>query len=48
MKQRDRRDQGRALAPLRQAEDAVAIDSTGLTVDQVVERIMQEIKKKDI
>lgn len=51
MKQRDRRDQERALAPLRQADDAVAIDSTGLSVDQVVERIMQEIKrskKKDI
>ena len=48
MKQRDRRDRERALAPLRQAEDAVAIDSTGLSVDQVVERIMQEIRKKDI
>jgi CMP/dCMP kinase len=46
MQQRDRRDQERALAPLRQAEDAVAVDSTGSTVDQVVERIMEEIKKK--
>jgi len=46
MIERDRRDQERALAPLRRAEDAVAIDSTGRTVDQVMERIMQEIKKK--
>lgn len=46
MQQRDRRDQERAVAPLRQAEDAVAVDSTGSTVDQVVERIMEEIKKK--
>jgi cytidylate kinase len=46
MVERDRRDQERALAPLRRAEDAVAIDSTGRTVDQIMERIMQEIKKK--
>jgi cytidylate kinase len=46
MQQRDRRDQERAVAPLRQAEDAVAVDSTGSSVDQVVERIMEEIKKK--
>jgi len=46
MIERDRRDQERALAPLRRAEDAVAIDSTGRTVDQVMERIMHEIKKK--
>ena len=46
MKQRDRRDQKRALAPLRRAEDAVAIDSTTHSVDEVMERIMQEIKKK--
>ena len=45
MKQRDRRDQERAVAPLRQAEDAVAVDSTGMSVDQVVEKIMKEIKK---
>ncbi|HEX2386412.1 MAG TPA: (d)CMP kinase [Candidatus Binatia bacterium] len=46
MQQRDRRDQERAVAPLRQADDAVAVDSTGMGVDQVVERIMKEIKKK--
>jgi cytidylate kinase len=46
MVERDRRDQERALAPLRRAEDAMAIDSTACTVDQVMERIMQEIKKK--
>jgi cytidylate kinase len=46
MVERDRRDQERALAPLRRAEDAVAIDSTGRTVDQVMEQIMHEIKKK--
>lgn len=33
---RDRQDSERALAPLRQADDAIAIDSTGLTIDQVI------------
>ncbi len=46
MEQRDRRDREREHAPLRQADDAIAIDSTGMTVDEVVERIMKEIKKK--
>jgi len=46
MVERDRRDQERALAPLRRAEDAMAIDSTGRTVDRVMEQIMHEIKKK--
>jgi CMP/dCMP kinase len=45
MKQRDHRDQDRDVAPLRQADDAVAVDSTGMSVDQVVETIMKEIKK---
>ena len=44
--ERDRRDKGRALAPLRRAEDAVVIDSTNSDADRVVERIMREIKKK--
>ncbi len=46
MKVRDRRDQERSLAPLRKADDAIAIDSTSQGVDEVMERIMREIKKK--
>lgn len=46
MEERDRRDKGRELAPLRKAEDAVLIDSTLADVDTVVERIMREIKQK--
>ncbi len=46
MKERDRRDQERALAPLRRAEGAVAIDSTAYGVEEVMERIMREIKNK--
>ncbi|HEU4452460.1 MAG TPA: (d)CMP kinase [Longimicrobium sp.] len=38
---RDAIDSGRETAPLRQAEDAVVIDTTGLSFDQQVERIVQ-------
>lgn len=34
--QRDRQDSERELAPLRQADDAIPIDSTGLSIDQVI------------
>lgn len=39
MRARDARDQARAESPLRPAEDAVTIDSTALTLDQVVEQV---------
>jgi len=39
MQERDARDSGRAVAPLRQAADAVAVDSSGLTPDEVVEKM---------
>ncbi len=39
--ERDKRDMEREVAPLRQAEDAVLVDTTGLTIDQVVDRILQ-------
>ena len=46
MEQRDRRDKERDVAPLRKAEDAIVIDSTGLSVDGVVNRVMREVEKK--
>jgi cytidylate kinase len=39
LQERDARDSNRAESPLRPAEDAVVIDTTGLSVEQVVERI---------
>jgi cytidylate kinase len=39
LRERDRRDRTRAASPLVAAEDAVVIDSTHLSEDQVVERI---------
>jgi cytidylate kinase len=39
MRARDERDSTRSVAPLRQADDAVAVDSSGLTPDEVVARM---------
>ena len=41
MEARDRQDSERELAPLVQAEDAVLVDTTGLAIDSVVERIIE-------
>lgn len=38
--ERDEQDSSRSLAPLRQASDAVLLDSTGRSADQVVEQLM--------
>lgn len=38
--ERDQRDSSRPVAPLRPAPDAVVIDSTGIAVDAVVDRIL--------
>jgi len=46
MEERDRRDKEREFAPLRKAEDAIAIDSTEFGVDAVVDRVRLEIQKK--
>jgi cytidylate kinase len=39
--ERDRRDASRSVAPLRPAEGARVVDSTGLTVEEVVARLKQ-------
>ena len=41
MAERDRRDRERAVAPLKPAEDAVVVDTTGLNVDTVVARVLE-------
>jgi len=40
LQSRDQRDQTRAAAPLVKAADAVPIDSTGLSADEVVQAIV--------
>lgn len=43
---RDAQDTGRALAPLRKAPDAVEIDTTAMTVEQVVDRMVDVIDER--
>jgi cytidylate kinase len=39
IQERDENDSHRALAPLKKAQDAIEIDSDGLTIDEVFERV---------
>jgi cytidylate kinase len=41
VKERDERDKTRAIAPLRKAPDAVEIDTTGITPEEVAEKIVK-------
>ncbi len=43
---RDEQDMNRAIAPLRCADDAEVVDSSGLSIDQVVSEIKAIIRKK--
>lgn len=40
IRQRDENDQNRSISPLRQAEDAIRIDTTNQTIEEVVEQIL--------
>ena len=44
LRERDKRDQERVIAPLKPAIDAICIDTDHLTIEQVVERILLEIE----
>ena len=46
MGERDKRDSERDLAPLRKANDAIAIDCTSLDAEALAQRVMQQIRKK--
>ncbi len=46
IEERDQRDMNREISPLRQAEDAILVDSSDLTIQQVVDRILQIFRSK--
>ena len=48
LKDRDEKDLTRAVGPLKKADDAVLIDSTRLTVDQVVEKMLRYLKRSGL
>jgi len=45
---RDERDTNRAIAPLKPAEDAIILDSTAMTIEQVLERILSEVAVRSL
>lgn len=45
---RDERDTQRAVAPLKPAADAIQLDSTELSIEQVLQRIRSEIAQRDL
>lgn len=46
IRKRDDQDTHRAIAPLKQAKDAVRVDSSNMTVDQVLEEMKRIIREK--
>ncbi len=45
---RDRQDMEREIAPLKQAEDAVLVDSSGLTIEEVEEKLFALCKEREL
>jgi CMP/dCMP kinase len=46
LEERDRSDRTRAASPLTQASDAVVIDTTTLSIEDAVEKVMEIVRKK--
>ena len=46
IKERDERDMNREISPLKQAEDAVLVDTSDMSIDEVVERILGIVGEK--
>ena len=44
IEQRDYNDRNRDFAPLKQAEDAIVIDTSYMNVDEVVNKILSYVK----
>ncbi len=48
IRERDERDTQRAVAPLKPAEDAIQLDSTTLSIEEVLQRILSEVAERDL
>ena len=46
IEERDKSDRNRAIGPLKPAGDAVVVDTTNLSIEQVVERLLAYVKEK--
>jgi cytidylate kinase len=45
IRERDARDRNRPVAPLCAAPDAVQVDSTRMTIDEVLDRVLEEVRR---
>ena len=46
IEQRDKSDRGRTVGPMKPAQDAIVIDTTNLSIEQVVEKLLVHVKEK--
>ena len=46
IEERDKSDRSRAVGPLKPAEDAIVVDTTALTIDEVVEKLLGLVKER--
>jgi len=46
--ERDQSDESREVGPLKPAQDAMVVDTTGLTIDQVVDQLEQLVKERGL
>jgi cytidylate kinase len=46
IEERDRLDREKPVGPLRPAADAVCLDTSDLTIEEVCDRVVQEIRKR--
>jgi cytidylate kinase len=44
--ERDARDSSRAASPLRPARDAVVVDTTGLSLDEVIDAMLATVRAR--
>jgi cytidylate kinase len=48
LEERDARDKARAVSPLVPAEDALIIDSTNLSIEEVLEKVLSEVEARHL
>ena len=46
IEERDKSDESRAVGPLKPADDAIAVDTTDLSIDEVVEKLLTLVKER--
>ena len=45
IEERDKSDQARAAGPLKPAVDAIVVDTTDLTIEEVIEKLLYRVEK---